>query len=115
MFCKNDFISFLFHKNAISIVESLGDGCHGRGRSLHEFMHALGFLHEHQRADRDNFIDVHWENIKDSKLSQFTKLEFQVSNNQRYDPYSVMHYGPDAFSKNGQKTITFKDPETLSG
>ena len=94
---------------------SLGDGCHGRGRSLHEFMHALGFLHEHQRADRDKYIDVHWENIKDSKLSQFTKLEFQVSNNQRYDPYSVMHYGPDAFSKNGQKTITFKDPSTLSG
>lgn len=94
---------------------SLGDGCHGRGRTLHEFMHALGFLHEHQRADRDQYIDVHWENIKDSKLSQFTKLEFQVSNNQNYDPYSVMHYGPDAFSKNGQKTITFKNPDTLSG
>ena len=40
---------------------SLGDGCDGRGRTLHEFMHALGFLHEHQRADRDEHITVKYD------------------------------------------------------
>ena len=28
-----------------------------------------------------------------------------------YDVNSLMHYGEDAFTKNGKKTITFKDPD----
>ena len=94
---------------------SLGDGCHGRGRSLHEFMHALGFLHEHQRADRDDHIEIHWENIKTDRQADFAKLDTDLNNNQRYDPFSLLHYGTDAFTKNGKDTFSFKNKELLNG
>ena len=49
-------------------VISLGTTCEARYRALHEIMHALGFLHEHSRPDRDQYVKIlHW-NIEDGKL-----------------------------------------------
>ena len=38
-----------------------------KGTVLHEFMHALGFHHEHCRPDRDQHIQVLEENIQEGE------------------------------------------------
>ena len=37
----------------------------------HEFMHALGFEHEHARPDRDKFIIFHYENLIDGNFRKY--------------------------------------------
>ena len=47
---------------------SLDTVCLVHGIIMHEFLHALGFQHEHVRADRDDFITVNWNNIESSNV-----------------------------------------------
>jgi len=70
---------------------------------IHELGHSLGMSHEHQRSDRDNYIDILTDNIKPDKLFVFEKNT--ISNHGAYDFMSVMHYSLNAFSLNGQATI----------
>lgn len=43
------------------------------GTPMHEIMHALGFLHEQNRNDRDSFVRVITSNIKPETLTNFEK------------------------------------------
>jgi hypothetical protein len=45
----------------------------GEGRSIHELLHALGIFHEQSRADRDQYIDVKFENIIPGKSAEKPK------------------------------------------
>lgn len=97
---------------------SLGTGCESKGIVLHELMHVIGFVHEHCRPDRDDFITVIWEAIKPDKKSNFEKLDWGMVKNLGigYDYTSLMHYSANAFALDLSKpTIQLKDPNAKIG
>ena len=81
-------------------------GCFDSGLTtvVHELLHTLGFVHEHTRPDRDNFISVNTNNIQLGKEKNFeirkhgTSDFFEKGNvnskNTPYDVLSLLHYGP---------------------
>jgi len=89
---------------------SIGSGCGHTGIVVHEFLHALGFYHEQSRADRDDHVNIHWQNIKAGMESNFNKGASVTASVGPYDVKSIMHYGYRAFSTNRQATITSKNP-----
>ena len=89
---------------------SIGSGCGTRGIVAHEFLHALGFYHEQSRADRDQHVNIHWENIRPGMESNFKLGASVTASVGPYDTSSIMHYSYRAFSTNGQATITSKNP-----
>lgn len=88
-------------------------GCTSQiGTILHELMHALGFMHEHTRQDRDSHVQIHWDNIKTGYDGDFKKTEKNEASyfGVGYDYSSLLHYSTTAFSKNKEKTITALQP-----
>ncbi|PAV82998.1 hypothetical protein WR25_01885 [Diploscapter pachys] len=62
---------------------------------------------EHERWDRDNFIDIIWQNIDRGALDQFGRVDLSKTSyyGQPYDYKSILHYDSLAFSKNGFPTM----------
>merc|ERR550537_1990774 len=71
--------------------------------AMHELGHVLGLVHEHQRADRDEYVEVLWENVSDPEPGHVNWVKMQNCDMQGlpYDPNSVMHYGSDWQSSGG--------------
>ncbi|XP_028326875.1 meprin A subunit beta-like [Gouania willdenowi] len=94
-------------------VVSIGLGCERLGTVEHEFIHALGLFHEQSRYDRDDYINIMWDNIQYGEKRNFFKLTPQTSTTfgAPYDYESVMHYGRRFFTKNYADTIVTKDPD----
>ena len=42
---------------------SLGSDCYYPEVIIHEFIHAFGFGHEQSRPDRDQYVEIMWDNI----------------------------------------------------
>lgn len=78
----------------ISIGSSDTSFCRVEAVLLHELGHAIGFWHEQSRPDRDLYIKIIYENIKEGKESQFKKYSRELvdSLNVPYDFHSIMHY-----------------------
>lgn len=88
-----------------------------KGTVEHEIMHALGFLHEQNRADRDQFITVNYHNIQSGRENNFEKAKKDYADalGVAYDYRSVMHYSPNSFSRNNQPTIEAKQKGVTMG
>lgn len=77
------------------------------GTVIHEIMHAVGFMHEQNRPDRDDWVQINYENIRSGAEDNFQKLSsyYATTFNIPYDYNSVMHYNAYSFSKSGEATI----------
>ncbi|XP_063220558.1 zinc metalloproteinase nas-14-like [Bacillus rossius redtenbacheri] len=86
------------------------------GTIQHEFLHTLGFWHEHTRPDRDKYVSIIWKNIAKGKEDNFLARppeEVQTAG-APYDYGSVMHYPSTAFSKDGiSATIVPRENKAL--
>jgi len=99
---------------------SLVDSCVNRhGTIMHEFLHALGFHHEHKRADRDDYVFINEDNIQPDRMHNFDKLVEGSTVDHLgtiYDYGSVMHYSAYAFAiDNSVPTIIPHDPDAEIG
>ncbi|XP_012266952.2 zinc metalloproteinase nas-13-like isoform X2 [Athalia rosae] len=86
-----------------------------KGTVIHELMHAVGFLHEQNRWERDNHVTINWGNIQSGRNNNFEKATKETTNafGVGYDYGSVMHYSSNAFSVNGRPTIEPKTKAVL--
>lgn len=72
----------------------------------HEIMHALGFIHEQNRSDRDQFVSIVWENIQDAfkhNFELFPQSLMVLSGQSPFDFESIMLYQATAFGKNSHE------------
>lgn len=118
-----DYVRIFFGEGCYSYVGrigreqglSLGRGCEDFGTILHELLHAVGFEHEHNRSDRDDYVVVHWENIPKHWHSAFQKLRPEQNRLlSKFDYSSIMLYGSNSFAKEeGLYSMTGKDGRIL--
>ncbi|RXN17292.1 low choriolytic enzyme-like protein [Labeo rohita] len=110
---ERDYISIESRSGCYSYVGRQGygqtvslarNGCLYHSTVQHELLHALGFNHEQTRSDRDNHIQVVWDNISEDMKYNFNKIN-TLNQGTPYDYSSVMQYGRYAFSKNGLPTM----------
>ena len=58
---------------------------------VHELMHAIGQMHEQQRSDRNNYIDVIYSNIQSNQQHNFDNNS-PTHDRTPYDVESLMQY-----------------------
>lgn len=66
--------------------------------------------HEHQRPDRDRYIEILEENIKNGKEHNFRISTDVTTFGYGYDFASIMHYRATAFGINNTVTIVSRQP-----
>ena len=64
---------------------------------LHEFLHSFGIAHVQSRPDRDDYIEVIFDNIQ--LPSQYVKMDDALTFDVPYDGRSVMHYDWKALAR----------------
>ncbi|WP_299437468.1 M12 family metallopeptidase [uncultured Aquimarina sp.] len=88
---------------------SLGRGCLSQATIIHELFHALGLYHEQSHPKRDDFVNLHLENLKNPRNSHNFRKAPKPRRVSDFNFKSFMMYGPGAFAKPGTYTMTKKD------
>lgn len=95
----------------------LSDSC-GWHEITHEVMHALGFIHEHSRFDRNDYIAVEWQNIEEKYHMQFEIFAEDLAGPAKHSPFdyhSIMLYEKNFFAKDkGLTTLKSKTNQLVS-
>ncbi len=81
--------SYLGKKGGRQELELRGDA--GVGTIIHEFLHAVGILHEHNREDRDDYVIINHSEIPSSLEDQYDKYSDGFDHGP-FDFLSVMIY-----------------------
>lgn len=86
-------------------------GCVEIGIVQHELMHSLGFYHEQNRYDRNQYVKFFPENASPGSEYVFGLIPKYLMNplGEKYDVHSLMHYNSWAYSKNGKPTMLTLD------
>ncbi len=94
---------------------SINSDCDRVGNAIHEVGHALGLFHEHSRWNRNEYINIIWENMDWKYENNFKQYPHNsATRDVEYDFQSIMHYPLDAFAKKqGLQTIVVKPDVVL--
>ncbi|XP_055342425.1 uncharacterized protein LOC129590980 isoform X2 [Paramacrobiotus metropolitanus] len=83
--------------------------CLTSGIIQHELLHALGFLHEHSRPDRDEHISIVEDNMRpEVSKTNYQKMSKMATFGLPYDAESIMHYGLEVSKSPDKPAIVFK-------
>lgn len=80
----------------------------GAKEIAHEILHALGFIHEQNRTDRDEFVEMLFDNIEPEHKVNFEKFPesfMAASGLAPFDYESIMMYPPWMFARGGLSTM----------
>ena len=78
----------------------LGNDClNNEGEMMHLMMHILGFEHEHQRSDRNSYVQINNGNVQSEGYDQMG-IDYSGLRLGTYDYSSITHFGPYAYAIN---------------
>jgi astacin (peptidase family M12A)/ricin-type beta-trefoil lectin protein len=97
----SDLFDWAAHSNGIGMVGGRQEvqichSCNNFKLILHEMGHAMGLKHEHQRWDRDYYINVYYATIQSDRFGDYDPV-WESTLGTPYDVRSVMHYGKTSF------------------
>ncbi|MEF9985645.1 MAG: M12 family metallopeptidase [Bacteroidales bacterium] len=77
---------------------------------VHEICHTLGFAHEQCRADRDDYININWNNIESGREHNFSKNSIGWGHDfGEFDFNSLMLYSSYSFAVSLQQPTMVKN------
>ncbi|KAK7474469.1 hypothetical protein BaRGS_00034291, partial [Batillaria attramentaria] len=93
--CSSD-VGYRGYEGTTQYVE-INFFCLEKSTVIHEIGHAIGWIHEHARPDRDDYVRVNYDKIPEMYHSQFDTFDEELINDYgvQYDYRSIMHFGGD--------------------